>query len=126
MTDALYAKAEYLCLIGDKVCTDNSFDFVSVNRIKTPYDYYYCLVIIDEMSWCLQGFIALLWWLFLYILKMYFSFHFQEKALTVFLLAYEKAVALGYKLDILFYQIRIGLFYLDNDLITRNIDKAKT
>ena len=126
ITDALYAKAEYLCQIGDKVCTDNSFDFVSVNRIKTPYDYYYCLVIIDEMSWCLEGFIALLWWLFLYILKMYFSFHFQEKALTVFLLAYEKAVALGYKLDILFYQIRIGLFYLDNDLITRNIDKAKT
>ena len=57
---------------------------------------------------------------------MYFSFHFQEKALTVFCLAYEKAVALGYKLDILFYQIRIGLFYLENDLITRNIDKAKT
>ncbi|CAH3151112.1 unnamed protein product [Porites lobata] len=65
--DALYAKAEYLCQIGDK-----------------------------------------------------------EKALTVFRLAYEKAVALGYKLDIIFYQIRIGLFYLDNDLITRNIDKAKT
>ena len=39
--------------------------------------------------------------------------------------AYEKAVALGYKLDIVFYQIRIGLFYLDNDLITRNISKAK-
>ena len=38
--DALYAKAEYLCQIGDKVCTDNSFDFVSVSRIKTPYDYY--------------------------------------------------------------------------------------
>ena len=53
-------------------------------------------------------------------------FHFQEKALTVFCLVYEKAVALGYKLDIIFYQIRIGLFYLDNDLITRNIDKAKT
>ena len=35
-------------------------------------------------------------------------------------------MALGYKLDIVFYQIRIGLFYLDNDLITRNIDKAKT
>ena len=52
--------------------------------------------------------------------------YFQEKALTVFHLAYEKAVALGYKLDIIFYQIRIGLFYLDNDLITRNIDKAKT
>ena len=64
------------------------------------------------------------------IILIYFKnvsfFHFQEKALTVFRLAYEKAVALGYKLDIIFYQIRIGLFYLDNDLITRNIDKAKT
>ena len=38
--DALYAKAEYLCQIGDKVCTDNGFDFVSVSKIKTPYDYY--------------------------------------------------------------------------------------
>ena len=28
MTDALYAKAEYLCQIGDKVCTDNGFDFL--------------------------------------------------------------------------------------------------
>jgi len=59
-------------------------------------------------------------------LKMYMFFHFQEKALTVFRLAYDKAVALGYKLDIIFYQIRIGLFYRDNDLITRNSDKAKT
>ena len=50
----------------------------------------------------------------------------QEKALSVFRLTYDKAVALGYKLDIIFYQIRIGLFYLDNDLITRSIDKAKT
>jgi len=61
---------------------------------------------------------------------MYFSKHcclfVQEKALSVFRLAYDKAVALGYKLDIIFYQIRIGLFYLDNDLITRSIDKAKT
>ena len=63
--------------------------------------------------------------IFIYFKNVFF-FHFQEKALTVFRLAYEKAVALGYKLDILFYQIRIGLFYLDNDLITRNIDKAKT
>ena len=64
--------------------------------------------------------------IFIYFKNVFFFFHFQEKALTVFRLAYEKAVALGYKLDIIFYQIRIGLFYLDNDLITRNIDKAKT
>ena len=36
----MLAKAEYLCQIGDKVCTDNGFDFVSVSRIKTPFDYY--------------------------------------------------------------------------------------
>ena len=64
--------------------------------------------------------------IFIYFKNVYFFSYFQEKALTVFRLAYEKAVALGYKLDIIFYQIRIGLFYLDNDLITRNIDKAKT
>ena len=62
--------------------------------------------------------------IFIYFKNVFF-FHFQEKALTVFCLAYEKAVALSYKLDIIFYQIRIRLFYLDNDLITWNIDKAK-
>ena len=36
----MLAKAEYLCQIGNKVCTDNGFDFVSVSRIKTHYDYY--------------------------------------------------------------------------------------
>lgn len=49
----------------------------------------------------------------------------KEGALSMFRKANEKAVALGYKLDIVFYHIRIGLFYLDNDLITRNITKAK-
>lgn len=34
-------------------------------------------------------------------------------------------MALGHRLDIVFYLLRIGLFYMDNDLITRNIEKAK-
>ena len=50
------------------------------------------------------------------IILIYFKnvsfFHFQEKALTVFRLAYEKAVALGYKLDIIFYQIPSACFTL--------------
>uniref|UniRef100_H2Z8K8 26S proteasome non-ATPase regulatory subunit 6 n=1 Tax=Ciona savignyi TaxID=51511 RepID=H2Z8K8_CIOSA len=49
----------------------------------------------------------------------------KEESLTVFRKAYEKTIALGHRLDIIFNQIRIGLFYMDHDLITRNIDKAK-
>ncbi|KAH6927923.1 hypothetical protein HPB50_009966 [Hyalomma asiaticum] len=39
---------------------------------------------------------------------------------------YDKTVALGHRLDLLFHIIRLGLFYMDHDLITRNIDRAKT
>ncbi|KAG8127957.1 putative 26S proteasome non-ATPase regulatory subunit 6-like protein [Naja naja] len=39
---------------------------------------------------------------------------------------YDKTVALGHRLDIVFYLLRIGLFYMDNDLITRNTEKAKS
>lgn len=49
----------------------------------------------------------------------------QEGALTAFRKTYDKTVALGHRLDIVFYLLRIGLFYMDNDLITRNIEKAK-
>ena len=49
--------------------------------------------------------------IFIYFKNVFF-FQFQEKALTVFPLAYEKAVALGYKLDITFYQIRITSYEL--------------
>ena len=45
--------------------------------------------------------------IFIY-LKNVFFFLFQEKALTVFRLAYEKAVALGYKLDIIFLIIKFA------------------
>lgn len=34
-------------------------------------------------------------------------------------------MALGHRLDIVFYLLRIGLFYMDSDLITRNSEKAK-
>ncbi|POI23813.1 hypothetical protein CIB84_012439 [Bambusicola thoracicus] len=50
----------------------------------------------------------------------------QEGALTAFRKTYDKTVALGHRLDIVFYLLRIGLFYMDNDLITRNIEKAKS
>ncbi|KAG1671606.1 26S proteasome non-ATPase regulatory subunit 6 [Nymphon striatum] len=50
----------------------------------------------------------------------------KDGSLAAFRKTFDKTVSLGHKLDIIFHQIRIGLFYMDNDLITRNIDKAKT
>ncbi|EDX13927.1 26S proteasome non-ATPase regulatory subunit 6 [Drosophila simulans] len=49
----------------------------------------------------------------------------KAAAETAFRKTYEKTVSLGHRLDIVFHLIRLGLFYLDHDLITRNIDKAK-
>lgn len=50
----------------------------------------------------------------------------KENALIAFRKTQEKTVSLGHRLDLLFHMIRIGLFYMDHDLITRNIDKAKS
>lgn len=50
----------------------------------------------------------------------------KEEALTALRKTYDKTVSLGQRLDIVFNQIRIGLFYMDHDVITRNVDKAKT
>jgi len=50
----------------------------------------------------------------------------KEGALSSFRKTYDKTVSLGHRLDIVFHLIRIGLFYLDHDLITRNIEKAKS
>lgn len=49
----------------------------------------------------------------------------REAALTQFRKTYEKTVSLGQRLDLLFHIIRIGIFYMDHDLISRNVDKAK-
>lgn len=50
----------------------------------------------------------------------------KEGSISAFRKTYEKTVSLGHRLDIVFHNIRIGLFYMDHDHITRNIDKAKT
>jgi len=50
----------------------------------------------------------------------------KENAVSQYRLTSEKTVGSGQKLDIVFTLIRIGLFWMDHDLITRNIDKAKT
>lgn len=50
----------------------------------------------------------------------------KDASISAFRKTYEKTVSLGHRLDIVFHNIRIGLFYLDHDLITRNIEKAKS
>lgn len=49
----------------------------------------------------------------------------KDNAISVFRQAYDKTVSLGHRLDIVFHNIRIGLFFMDHDIITRNIEKAK-
>lgn len=49
----------------------------------------------------------------------------KNAAVSAFRKTYDKTVSLGHRLDIIFHNIRIGLFFLDHDLITRNIEKAK-
>ncbi|XP_012258466.1 26S proteasome non-ATPase regulatory subunit 6 [Athalia rosae] len=50
----------------------------------------------------------------------------KEGAVSAFRKTYDKTVSLGHRLDIVFHNIRIGLFYMDHDLVTRNIEKAKS
>ena len=49
----------------------------------------------------------------------------QAGALSQFRKTYEKTVALGYRLDLVFHLIRLGLFYMDHDLINKNLEKAQ-
>jgi 26S proteasome regulatory subunit N7 len=50
----------------------------------------------------------------------------KETSLAQFRKTYEKTATLGHRLDIVFHQIRLGFFSMDYDLITRNLDKAKS
>jgi 26S proteasome regulatory subunit N7 len=49
----------------------------------------------------------------------------KEQCMTQFRKTYEKTVTLGHRLDLVFHQIRVGFFFLDYDIISRNLDKAK-
>lgn len=44
--------------------------------------------------------------------------------MSAFRQVYDKTVALGYRMDVLFYMLRIGLFYSDYELIKTNLEKA--
>ncbi|MBA0735519.1 hypothetical protein Gogos_019360 [Gossypium gossypioides] len=49
----------------------------------------------------------------------------KEKALEQLKVTESKTVAVGQKMDLVFYTLQIGLFYMDFDLISKSIDKAK-
>ncbi|KAM0911891.1 hypothetical protein ACQ4PT_013151 [Festuca glaucescens] len=49
----------------------------------------------------------------------------KEKALEQLKVTEGKTVAIGQKMDLVFYTLQIGLFYMDFDLISKSIDKAK-
>lgn len=46
--------------------------------------------------------------------------------MSAFRKAEEKIHTIGCKLDTVFHLIRVGLFYMDHDLTSRNIDRAQT
>ncbi|KAJ3415918.1 26S proteasome non-ATPase regulatory subunit 6 [Chytridiales sp. JEL 0842] len=50
----------------------------------------------------------------------------KDKALTAYKVVYEKTGPLGGRLDIIFAMIRIGFFFNDNGLVSRNIEKARS
>ncbi|KAI8592996.1 26S proteasome non-ATPase regulatory subunit 6 [Geranomyces variabilis] len=50
----------------------------------------------------------------------------KDKALAAYRVAFDKTGPLGHRIDLVFAQIRIGFFFRDNELISRNIEKAKT
>ncbi|KAE8717438.1 26S proteasome non-ATPase regulatory subunit 6 [Hibiscus syriacus] len=49
----------------------------------------------------------------------------KEKALEQLKVTETKTVAVGQKMDLVFYTLQIGFFYMDFDLISKSIDKAK-
>ncbi|XBH63033.1 hypothetical protein VPH35_117107 [Triticum aestivum] len=49
----------------------------------------------------------------------------KEKALEQLKVTEGKTVAIGQKMDLVFYTLQIGLFYMDFDLISKSVDKAK-
>ncbi|GMP85636.1 hypothetical protein CsSME_00038715 [Camellia sinensis var. sinensis] len=49
----------------------------------------------------------------------------KEKALEQLKLTESKTVAAGQKMDLVFHTLQIGFFYMDFDLISKSIDKAK-
>ncbi|KAK2648071.1 hypothetical protein Ddye_015560 [Dipteronia dyeriana] len=50
----------------------------------------------------------------------------KDKALEQLKVTESKTVAVGQKMDLVFYTLQLGFFYMDFDLISKSIDKAKS
>merc|ERR1711974_596518 len=50
----------------------------------------------------------------------------KAQAILAYRETYEKTVAQGQRMDIVFALVRIGFFWDDTDLVRRNVEKAKT
>jgi len=50
----------------------------------------------------------------------------KDEAVSQYRLTIEKTIGSGQKLDLIFTLIRIGLFWMDHELIVRNLDKARS
>lgn len=50
----------------------------------------------------------------------------KDAALAAWEKAYEKTAPLGTRIDMVLTMIRIGFFFFDNELVTRNIERART
>ncbi|KAL3094977.1 hypothetical protein niasHS_006328 [Heterodera schachtii] len=50
----------------------------------------------------------------------------KERALAAFQLTFDKTVGIGYRIDLVFNVIRLGFFFMDHQIITENIEKAKS
>jgi hypothetical protein len=73
------------------------------------------------LSYFTESLFRILW---LHILKIPIDL-FQEKALEQLKVTEGKTVAVGQKMDLVFHTLQIGFFYMDFDLISKSIDKAK-
>lgn len=49
----------------------------------------------------------------------------KDNAVAAFRQTFEKTVGVGYRIDLVFNLIRIGLFFMDHELVMTNIEKAK-
>ncbi|CAG8557855.1 10456_t:CDS:2 [Scutellospora calospora] len=50
----------------------------------------------------------------------------KEKAQAAYRVALDKTAGLGSRIDIIFSFVRIGFFFNDNDIISRNVEKARS
>lgn len=49
----------------------------------------------------------------------------KDAAVSAFRQTYEKTVGMGHRIDLIFNLIRLGLFFMDHQLINANLSKAK-